>query len=500
MNLPRGMRMLVALGIVVLALAGLLLVLVVSEAALTIQARLSELPAWIKWGWWGLLGLGSVVVGVIVWRLLLPQRDDEKTSAQDQAPLDEAEIERRIAQAEAVGADTAEVRAELAKLQERRAAGEIHVVLFGEISTGKSALIRALLPGAEARSDVKGGTTRELHRFSWQSPAGDTLVLTDMPGTAEAEDDGTLDEVARDEALRAHAVVYVCDGDLTRRQFQELGELLDLDKPSVVALTKSDRYASDELAMVKNRLVERVGDRPSASVVTVSGGGKRAAVRVFPDGSEEMVERDVPPNVDELSKALQRIIDGDTTALEKLRDSSVFVLVSQHLDEATAEARREKAGEMVESYTKKAVAGALAAITPGTDLLIQGWLGTQMVKELAALYGIQVRKIDVELLLQLVQQHVGKTTTLLLAVAGNAFKAFPGVGTLAGGAMHAVAYGLIFRTLGRSLVTTLHTRGELHPLQTAAVFKETLGDNMEASARGLAKLALAQGRSTKNKD
>ena len=487
MNLPRGMRVLIALGIVVLALAGLLLVLVVSEAALNIQARLSELPAWLKWGWWGLLGAGSIAVGVVVWRLLVPKAADQASVAADQVPLDEAEIERRITQAEAVGADTAKVRAELARLQERRAAGEIHVVLFGEISTGKSALVRALLPGAEAHSDVTGGTTRELHRYHWKSPAGDTLVLTDMPGTAEA--DGALDSVARDEALRAHAVVYVCDGDLTRSQYHELNELLDLDKPLVVALTKSDRYATDELAMVKGRLLERVADRPSAKVVSVSSGGKRTAVRVLSDGSEEAVERDMAPNVNELSLALQRIIDSDLAALENLRDSSVFVLVSKHLDEATAAARREKAGELVESYTKKAVAGALAAITPGT----------QMVKEMAALYDIQVRKIDIELLLQLVQQHVGKTTTLLLAVAGNAFKAFPGIGTLAGGAMHAVAYGLIFRTLGRSLVKTLDSRGELHPLQTATVFKETLGDNMEASARGLVKLALEHRRDNKNK-
>lgn len=498
MNLPKGVRLLVVLGIVVLALAGLFLVLILSEAALNIQARLADLPVWIRWTWWSALGVGSLTVGVVIWRLLMPKRAAKKRDPNDAVPLDEAELERRIEQAEEIGADTAAVRAELAKLQQRRDAGEIHVVLFGEISMGKSSLVRALLPGAEAQSDVRGGTTRELHRHRWVSSAGDTLVLSDMPGTAE--DDGALDAVARDEALRAHAVVYVCDGDLTRRQFQELNELLELEKPLVVALTKSDRYAGDELERVLNRLRERVSAYPSASVVVVSGGGKRMALRVLPDGSQETVERDLPPNVDELSVALQRIIDGDNRALDKLRDSSVFVLVAQRLDEATATARREKAGKLVESYTKKAVVGAMAAVTPGTDLLIQGWLGTQMVKELAAIYGIQVRKIDIELLLQLVQKHVGKTTTLILAVSGNAFKAFPGIGTLAGGAMHAVAYGMIFRTLGRALVVTLDTRGELHPMQTAAVFKETLGDNLEASARGLAKLALDKGRAGKQDD
>ena len=46
----------------------------------------------------------------------------------------------------------------------------------------------------------------------------------------------------------------------------------------------------------------------------------------------------------------------------------------------------------------------------------------------------------------------GKALPLSLAVAGNGLKAFPGVGTVAGGLVHAVAYGLIFDALGRSLV------------------------------------------------
>ena len=40
-------------------------------------------------------------------------------------------------------------------------------------------------------------------------------------------------------------------------------------------------------------------------------------------------------------------------------------------------------------------------------------------------------------------------------VAGNAAKAFPGLGTLGGGLAHAVAYGLIFDSLGRALAATM---------------------------------------------
>ena len=51
---------------------------------------------------------------------------------------------------------------ELDRLKQRRAAGRIYVSLFGEISAGKSSLIRALLPNAEAEVSVRGGTTREV--------------------------------------------------------------------------------------------------------------------------------------------------------------------------------------------------------------------------------------------------------------------------------------------------------------------------------------------------
>ena len=39
-------------------------------------------------------------------------------------------------------------------------------------------------------------------------------------------------------------------------------------------------------------------------------------------------------------------------------------------------------------------------------------------------------------------ERAGKALPLSLAVAGNGLKAFPGVGTVAGGIAHAVAYGL----------------------------------------------------------
>lgn len=494
MSLPRSIRILIAMAVLVLGLAALLLVLTISEATLNIQARLAEAPGWLRYGWWGLIGLFSLAITWLLWRTLRPRPPDPRGDAPPGTTAPTAqELQAALEEAEGLGADTAEIRHELAELQRRRESGEIHVALFGEISTGKSALVRALLPEAEVDSDVRGGTTRELKRYQWRSPGGDLLQITDMPGTGEA--DGALDRLAADEAKRAHIVLYVVDSDINRAQHRALRELLQLHKPLVLVLNKTDRYSEQEAELLAGRLQALVSDQPHAEFVRVSAATTREVLRQLPDGSERPETRHIAPQVQALGSTLQRLVDGNQEILDRLRDSATFVLASQQLDEALAVSRRARADRLVDSYAAKAVVGAMAAITPGSDLLIQGWLGTRLVRELGALYDVKIGKVDTELLLELVQRHVGRAHTLLLAVAGNALKAFPGIGTLAGGALHAVAYGIIFRTLGRALTTTLATRGELHPRQAAKLFEERLGEDLETSARSLAKVVIEQARS-----
>ncbi|MEN8179807.1 MAG: GTPase [Pseudomonadota bacterium] len=483
-------RLLLILGVGVLFLLFLLLALLLSDALLNFYVNLQEAPNWLAWSLLGGLGLLSLLLGWVLIRLLRPKPPTPEQNAEKPAPITMEQVESRLESAREAELDTSVAEEELVQLQERREAGVIHLALFGEISSGKSSLIKALLPDAQAEVNVTGGTTRELREYTWTSPAGDRLVLTDMPGLDEPGRE--KDAWVREEALRAHLVVYVCEGDLTRSQVEELNQLLALSKPLILALNKSDLYRADELELLKERLRQQVGRLGEAEVVAISSGGRWSVVRILPDGSEEEVIRQLPPQVDELTLAIQRHLDGDPETLNQLRDSAVFVLVSRRLDQALASHRQEQADRLVSGYAKKAIVGAVAAMTPGTDILIQGYLATQMVKALSKLYEVPVRKVDVELLLELVQKHVRGHSTLMLAIAGNALKAFPGAGTLAGGILHAIAYGYLFDALGRGVATSLATRGELHPLQVANQFKESLGEDLKASSQHYAKLALEE--------
>jgi hypothetical protein len=60
--------------------------------------------------------------------------------------------------------------------------------------------------------------------------------------------------------------------------------------------------------------------------------------------------------------------------------------------------------------------------------------------------------------------------------------------------VHAVAYGLIFDALGRSLSQTLRRHGELLPDVAAQEFEEGISEHIEAGVRRVAEMALEEKR------
>jgi GTP-binding protein EngB required for normal cell division len=476
---------LLALVVLVGALVLLAMILNAAHYSLALWAELQAAPAWLRMLVTGLAGL-LLGFGIwLAWRILRPVR---ARGGRPSRPLTEAELEAHLEAARVAGIDVESARRELEELARRRELETVHLALFGEISSGKSSLINALLPGASVATDVTGGTTTAVQHYRWRRESGDEVMLIDVPGLNQME--GGYDPVVMDEAQRAHVVIFVCDGDLTRGEYAALRPLLELKKPLIVAFNKLDRYSREDRRLIRERLAGRFATHPDVAIVGIATHPTRRVIRVAPDGSEREEEQVLPPQLDELRAAVQSALDRNMVLLEHLRDTAVFELTARKLDQAKAEHRVRESAALVKVYTRRAVAGGLAAISPGTDILIQGYLGTRMVKALCELYEVPVREIELNRLIDLSRKQVRTALPLLLAVAGNAAKAFPGVGTLAGGLMHAVAYGLIFDALGHAVIRTLETRGELRPAPTSLTFRDNLVTDVETRARKLLRIAL----------
>ena len=494
MKLDKFIRVVLGLLIVVVFLVAIGALLFFTQTALNVWDRLLEGPRILRWGYvGGMIGLVFLAI-YLVWLLLVRRTPPSKRKAGLQAPLSREEIEARLRDAEAAGVDVGDAQRELQELAARQKAAVIHLCFFGEISTGKSSLIKALVPEADVAIDVVGGSTGDVRHYRWRSSAGSEILLTDVPGTGGHEEG--LDEMALEEAQRAHVVLFVCEGDLTRAESQAVGHLLALGKPLVLVMNKADRYSVEEQAAIMQRLLQRVDEMGGSAerdrVVAVSAGGEVDVVQRGEAGSESVVRRTRPADIGVLVVAINRMLEDEAQPLDERRDRAVFRLAAEKLAEAEQRYRKQRSEQIIRSSTRKAVIGSLAAVSPGTDVIIQGYIGTAMTKELCKLYGAAPRDLDIEEFLDMSQSRVGKALPLTLAVAGNALKAFPGVGTVAGGLVHAVAYGLIFDALGRSLVLTLERHGQLVPEEAVKEFEEGISEHIEAGVRRVARLALEE--------
>jgi GTP-binding protein EngB required for normal cell division len=497
MKLDRFLRLAIGTIVVLAFVIAIAAMLFVTESALNVWDRLVQGPRLLLYGY--VAAMAGLVVTAVWLVLRLVVRRKSRPARPVAGKLNRTDIEGRIREARAAGVDVQEAQAELRELASRQHSGSVHLCFFGEVSTGKSSLIKALVPEADVVIDAVAGSTTDIRHYRWRDNQGTQILLTDVPGTGGHAAGHDTD--AAEEARRAQLVVFVCDGDLTRADADALRWLLELDKPLVLVLNKSDRYASDEQALLMQRLLDQLGDLGSEfsrdRVVAVSAGGEVDVVRRAPDGSESLTRRHRPADIGVLVVAINRLLDDGKATLDARRDRAIFHLTADKLAQAEEQYRHERSQQIIRNATRKAVIGAMAAVSPGTDVIVQGYIGTSMTRALCRLFEVAPRDLDIEDFLSLSQSRAGKALPLSLAVAGNGLKAFPGLGTVAGGLVHAVAYGLIFDALGRSLVSTLKKHGAFDPETAATEFEEEISEHIEAGVRQVAKMALdqQQGRS-----
>ena len=476
-------RLLLFIAVLLVAVVTLFLLLLATDTAMSVWARLSEAPLWLQVAYALVLLLISSATLWLSWRWLKPA---SKKTATEERVLDPFSLQEELVESASAGVDVSAAVEEIKEQKRRKQSGEVFIAIFGEISSGKSSLVKALLPRADIESDPRGGTTQDITHYRWQAGSGDSVIIADLPGFNLESNPEILEE-----ARRAHLVVFLCDSDITRSQMEQLEDLLSIGKPLIVALNKVDRFSVSEAGSIAENISTRTGINRT-DVIFIQTGGHEDVIKLLNDGSEETITRDRTQDIEPLRSALQRKLDHNHELMEQLRDTAVLLLAAEKLEQARDVHREQQASELVQTYSKRAMVGALAAVAPGSDLIIQGLLATRLIQALCKLYGVSVKDVEIDSFLRLAGGKVKKLTAITLAITGNALKAFPGIGTLTGGLIHAVAYGMIFDSLGRAAAETLASRGDLRPYPAAKAFEEILNDNLEAGASRFAKLALAE--------
>ncbi len=273
--------------------------------------------------------------------------------------------------------------------------GELHVAMFGRVSTGKSALGNALLGREAFRVGVLHGTTTDAEQATLDEARQGGLVLIDTPGINEL-DGQAREKLAFDVAEISDLVVFVCDGDLTREELDALKILAATQRPLLLALNKADRYSAEELDDLLARLRQRVDGlvREENVLAVAAAPAPRRLVELDARGHEHDRVQTVTPDVAALRERLLAIAAHEGKSLSAINAGLYAGRLTDQVSARIAETRKTVAAKMIHNYCiAKGVAVALNPI-PVADLLAAAGLDAAMVVQLSRVYGLPLTRAE----------------------------------------------------------------------------------------------------------
>lgn len=311
--------------------------------------------------------------------------------------------------------------------------GRIDIAVFGEISSGKSALINALTGQYVADVNVQGGWTREIWRVGWGVPhsvrglGSSEVVLIDTPGINEVNDRERAN-MATQTAQACDLILFVCDSDLNAREFEALSALAAANKPMILVFNKKDLYTSAQRERILEvlrgeRLPHVIGQ--DDIVMTAADPMEREVVIESPDGSERVEWRKPKPDVEALKIRILEVLDREGKALIALNASLFAADTSDKLASVKVRLRDRHAQRAIWTFAvTKAVA---VAANPVPVLDVGGGLviDTSMVVTLADIYGLPMSRRNAARLIKDVLMSAGWVTLgeWVTHLTANAMKA-----------------------------------------------------------------------------
>jgi GTP-binding protein Era len=364
-------------------------------------------------------------------------RDSSRVADSLRSLLDDSTIPASVRSE--LATDFSRIESMLDKLER----GELHVAVFGRVSTGKSALGNALLGREAFRVGVLHGTTIDADHATLDEAQQDGLVLIDTPGINEL--DGEIREkLAFDVAEVSDLVIFVCDGDLTREELDALKMLAATQRPLLLALNKCDRYSTGERESLLERLRDRSAGlvRPENVLGVAAHPAAQRIVEADADGREHERKQLRPPDVAALRERLLAIAAREGKTLSAINAGLYAGRLTDQVSERIAQTRKLVAAKLIRQYClAKGVAVALNPI-PVADLLAAAGLDAAMVVQLSRVYGLPLTRSESGRLVAVISAQLA---ALMGAIWG----------------MQLVASALKGMTAGLSVVVTAAAQGAL---------------------------------------
>lgn len=331
----------------------------------------------------------------------------------------------------------------LERMAEKLEAGRIDIVVFGEISTGKSALVNALVGEELTQVNIQGGWTKDLWHVPWDNLgyrvpgfANSQVILVDTPGLNEVDGAGRT-EMARTAAEQADLVLFVTDSDLNETEFSALENLVGSHKPILLVLNKTDLYRAEEVQQLLDlfRGLRLAGLVDPENILTTQADPREVQyILESADGSERTEWRKPKPKTEALTARIFKVLEAEGRSLLALNAAMFAADKSDRMAALRVQLREETAASTIWKFAvTKSLAVSLNPL-PAIDVLGGTAVDAAMIVSLGRVYGISITTSNARSLMTSILKAAGwvMLSEALVSYASSAFKALTvGYGSVA---------------------------------------------------------------------
>lgn len=301
------------------------------------------------------------------------------------APMARETVEQSIAQVDLVinqlesealtHEAIAALRQQVAKVTADLERQELHLVVTGGKSTGKTTLIQEL-------------ATSWLPQQSAKIAFNETQAL--FVATEEGEKAFPSRPLALSPSLPAPCdlLLFLTAGDLTDSEFQILQQLVAAHQRTLLVFNKQDRYLPEERALLRQQLQKRTTGRLNPEdVVAIAAAPAELKVRQHQtDGTVKEWMEQPNPDLLNLAPRLEQILAREQQQLVWASTWRAAVALKAEAKEILNGVRRDRALPAIEQFQWIAAATAGANPVPALDLLATAAINAQLVMDLASIY------------------------------------------------------------------------------------------------------------------
>ncbi|GAB4416634.1 MAG: DUF697 domain-containing protein [Bacteriovoracaceae bacterium] len=276
--------------------------------------------------------------------------------------------------------------------------GTVEIAVFGEVSSGKSSLLNALLGEKAFEVGARNGVTVVKGKREWDlikhtssSIRNSRVVLVDTPGINEVnglERKEIAEETIRDSDL----VLFVVKGDMNDTEYEALKLLHSFNKPVIVAFNKVDVFTKKQREEVIEALTQKLNGlvNPQNIVLTAGDPNEREVIVEKPDGSEESVLKKPKPIIEDLKLRMLEILESEGKAIVAMNAALFASGIDDRIMAKKMKYRKKMADQLVMYYAIAKGIAIMANPIPLADMVGGFFIDVKMVHAIGKVYGIEM--------------------------------------------------------------------------------------------------------------